>query len=107
MIAAHVGALPLEELLALAPTVGAVWLAVRAGRPQTTRATVRAVAAARAAIVRTVFQAVQLRTPCHRCRSPITSRFCKEAPASRGFFGDARAARQNLFTPGCEVFGGN
>ena len=59
MIAAHVGALPLEEL-ALAPTAGAVWLAVRAGRPQTTRATVRAVAAARAAIVRTVFQAVQL-----------------------------------------------
>ena len=60
MIAAHVGALPLEELLASAPTAGAVWLAVRAGRPQTTRATVRAVAAARAAIVRTVFQAVQL-----------------------------------------------
>jgi len=85
MIAAHVGALPLEELLALAPTVGAVWLAVRAGRPQTTRATVRAVAAARAAIVRTVFQAVQLRTACHRCRSPITCRPAKKPLLVGGF----------------------
>ncbi len=30
MIAAHVGALPIEELLGLAPALGTFWLALRA-----------------------------------------------------------------------------
>jgi hypothetical protein len=31
MTAAHVGGLPLEELLALAPAAGGLWLALRGG----------------------------------------------------------------------------